>query len=102
VVPHVGAAWITHSPRGSTPLFTLLQVPLLPGRLQARHAPPHALSQQTPWTQKLLEHSVAMEQAAPAGLSPQLLMSPFIPQVFGGTHCALEVQALKQRLALQW
>ncbi|MEP6654344.1 MAG: hypothetical protein ABJA82_13360 [Myxococcales bacterium] len=68
---------------------------------QLWQAPPQLLLQQTPSTQKLLEHSAAAEHLAPSGLRPQLLMSPFMPQVLGATHCALDVQALKQRSALQ-
>lgn len=47
-------------------------------------------------------HSLADEQAAPFGLRPQLLMTPFMPQMLGAMHWALVVQAVKQRLALQW
>lgn len=59
-----------------------------------------ALLQQTPCTQKLLEHSDAAEHAAPSGLRPQLLTMPFMPQIAGARHCVLFVHAVKQRLAL--
>jgi hypothetical protein len=79
----------------------LLHVPAVPARLQARQAVLQALLQHTPCAQKSLEHSMAAEHGAPSGFKPQLLIIPFIPQMFGATHWALVVQAVKQRLALQ-
>jgi hypothetical protein len=62
----------------------------------------HALLQQTPWAQNMLAHSGPAEQAAPSGLRPQLLIIPFMPQMFGETHWALVVQDPKHFVALQW
>ncbi|MES1206402.1 MAG: hypothetical protein ABUS79_10735 [Pseudomonadota bacterium] len=81
--------------------MTLAHAPKEPARLQARQAAVQALLQQTPCEQKLLEHSEAAEQVAPLALRPQLLMAPFMPQIFGGTHWALVVHEVKHRLALQ-
>ena len=61
-----------------------------------------ALVQQNPWAQKPLAHCVALEQAAPIGASPQLLIIPFMPQMFGVMHSTLDaVQAVKQASTLQ-
>jgi hypothetical protein len=86
VVPQVACAWAAHRPRGSAPLLTLVQVPAVPARLQARQAVLQALLQQTPCEQKLLVHSAAAEHAAPNGLRPQLLTMPFMPQNAGAMH----------------
>jgi hypothetical protein len=102
VVPQVDCAWTAHSRCGSAPLLTLLQFPVVPARLQAWQAVLQALLQQTPCAQKLLAHSVAAEQTAPNAFNPQLLIIPFMPQMFGEMHCALVVHEPKHLLALQW
>lgn len=102
VVPQVAAAWTAHLPCGSTPPATLVQLPVVPERLQAWQALLQELLQQTPWAQNPLAHSVAAEQAPPFGFRPQLLITPFIPQMLGGMQLLLVVQALKHLVALQW
>ena len=102
LVPHVACAWTAHLPWGSVPLATLVQLPTVPGRLQAWQAFPHALLQQTPCAQNELPHSLFAEQAAPGGLGPHELMLPFIPQLFGEMQSPVLVQAEKHLVALQW
>ena len=89
-------------PWGSGPLATLVQVPMLLVRLQAWQGWLQALLQQTPWAQIEVEHSLPVEQEAPGGLSPQLLIMLFMPQMLGAMHSALVLQAEKHLLALQW
>ena len=102
VVPQVACAWTAHMPCGSAPLFTLVQMPFVAGKLQAWQAVLHALLQQTPCAQKLLRHSLPAEHVAPGGLRPQLLIIPFMPQTRGDTHWASVVHELKHLVALQW
>ena len=59
-----------------------LQTPIDDGRAQLRQAPPHASSQQTPSTQKVLTHSVPALQGCPLGFGPQLPLW----QTFGATQ----------------
>ena len=47
------------------PALTKVQVPTVPARLQASHAPPQAVLQQTPSTQLPEVHSLAAAQAVP-------------------------------------
>jgi hypothetical protein len=54
-------------------------LPIDEGRAQLRQAPPHALSQQTPSTQKLLTHSPAAAHGCPLGFGPQLPFSHTCP-----------------------
>lgn len=102
VVPQVVAAVTAHLPCGSTPPLILVQLPVVPARLQAWQALLQELLQQTPWAQNPLAHSVAAEQAPPLGFRPQLLIIPFMPQMLGVMQSALVVQALKHLVALQW
>jgi hypothetical protein len=88
-------------PRGSGPLATFVQLPTVPFRLHARHAPPQALLQQTPSAQKLLPHSFADEHVAPSGFKPHELMTPFMPQMFGVMHSALVLHEVKHLPTLQ-
>jgi len=101
VVPQPLCAVAMQMPCGSAPLCTSLQVPAEPGRLQAVQAPVQALSQHLPCAQWVLEHSLSLEQSAPRGFGPQELMFPFMPQLFGGMHCSLLVQAPKHLVELQ-
>ena len=65
VLPHGGAA--AHCPAGAAlPAGISVHVPALPARLQALHVPHDAALQQTPSVQKLLLHSRAAPQVAPA------------------------------------
>lgn len=102
MVPQVDAACTAQIPLGSGPLGTLVHVPAVPARSQAWHAPVQAPLQQIPCAQKLLRHWLPIEQGAPLGARPQLLMTPPIPQMFGGTHIASVVQAVKHLVPLQW
>jgi hypothetical protein len=99
VVPQLVAAVVAQRP--SAPELMLLQLPTVPARLQALQAAVQAALQQTPCAQKLLLHSLAAEHEAPFGFRPQLLIMPFMPQMFGVMHWALVVQAVKHLLALQ-
>jgi hypothetical protein len=72
--------------RGSAaPFGTGVQRPIDDGSAQLRQAPPHAPSQQTPSTQKLLMHSLAAAHGWPFGLAPQL---PFASQIWPSTQSA--------------
>src|SRR3569623_712931 len=102
VVPQVLCAVATQRPCETAPLYTSLHVPSDPARSHAVQAPVQALSQHLPWAQWALEHSVSPEQSAPRGLGPHELMLPFMPQLLGGMHCSLVVQAPKHLVALQW
>jgi hypothetical protein len=101
VVPQLVAAVVGHRPPGSAPEFTLVQLPTVPARLQALQAAVQAALQHTPCAQKVLLHSAPAEHEAPFGFKPQLLIIPFMPQMFGVMHWALVVQAVKHLLALQ-
>jgi hypothetical protein len=101
LVPQVDAACVAQIRCGSAPLLTKVQVPVLPARLQAWQKLLQELLQHTPSAQKLLRHSLAAEQDAPGGFRPQLLMTPFIPQVLGAMHIALLVHEPKHWVALQ-
>jgi len=79
------------------PFGTGAQVPTVPGRLQAKQPMLQSEAQQTPWAQKPLLHSSGIEHIAPLSFFPH----EFAVQVFGGRHCVLFVQALKQREPLQ-
>ena len=102
MVPQVVEAVAGQRPSGSPPEFTLLQLPTVPARLHDLQAPLQAALQQTPCAQKLLLHSFGAEQRAPSGFSPQLLIIPFMPQMFGVMHWAFVVHAVKHLFALQW
>jgi hypothetical protein len=103
VVPQVAIACAAHMPCGSGPLATLVHVPIDPFRLQAVQAAPQAVVQQTPWAQMLVAHSAPVEQEAPGGFNPQLLIMPFMPQKAGEMHSTLlAVHAVKHLVALQW
>jgi hypothetical protein len=54
----------------ASPLATLVQVPNDPGSAHDLHLSPHALSQQTPWAQKPVAHSIALAQGRPGGFLP--------------------------------
>jgi len=86
VVPQLLCAVAWHTPWGSAPLCTSLQVPSEPARLQAVQAPVQATLQHLPCAQWALEHSLSLEQSAPRGFGPHELMLPFWPQLFGGMH----------------
>ena len=99
VVPQVPAAVVWQRP--SAPELMFVQLPTLPAWLQALHAAVQAALQHTPCAQKLLVHSLAAEHEAPFGFKPQLLIMPFMPQMFGMMHWALVVHAVKHLFALQ-
>jgi hypothetical protein len=72
VVPQVLDCVTRHLPCGSGALSaTAVQSPAVALRLQAMHAPEHALLQHTPWAQKPDLHSGPRPQTAPMGLRPQ-------------------------------
>jgi hypothetical protein len=76
--------------RGSAaPFGTGVQRPIDDSSAQLRHAPPHATSQQTPSTQKLLRHSPAPAHGWPLGLRPQL---PLASQTLPSTQSPSPVQ----------
>jgi hypothetical protein len=50
--------------------------------------------QQTPWAHCPLVHWLLFEQGCPLGFVPQEPTTPFIPQVFGETHCESLLQAV--------
>jgi hypothetical protein len=84
--------------RGSAALAGVgLQAPIDEGRAQLRQAPPHASSQQTPSTQKVLRHSVPALQGCPLGLGPQL---PFW-QTFGATQSPSPLHLAMQAPSVQ-
>ena len=73
-----------------------LHMPIDEGRAQLRQAPPHASSQQTPSTQKVLTHSVPALQGCPLGFGPQL---PFW-QTFGAMQSVSPEQRAMQAPSL--
>jgi hypothetical protein len=79
VLPHGGAA--AHCPAGAgLPAATSVHVPTLPARLHAAHVPQDAALQQTPSVQKLLLHSWAPPQVAPAAFfATQLPAAALVP-----------------------
>jgi hypothetical protein len=80
LVPHEAAPLSWQTPRGSRlSAATVMQKPGEVGSAQYWHVPLQALSQQTPSTQKLLEHSLAAWQLAPIGLGPQVLAMHAVP-----------------------
>ena len=68
------------------------------GSAHVRQAPWQAPSQQTPSTQKPLEHSVAPAQAWPFGFLPQL---PFW-QTLGATQSVSAAQRFTQAALAHW
>ena len=69
-------------PRGSAePAAVLVQVPAEPGELQVRHPPTQEVMQQTPSTQKLESHSVAVPQVAPGFFLPAHTPTVIVPVV---------------------
>ena len=96
-VPHVDGSCTAQMPAGSfVPVATFTQLPSM-AATHDLHAPVQAWSQQTPCAQKLLLHSSGAEHIAPRSFLPQ----EFTAQLFGVRHCALVLQALKQRVPLQ-
>jgi hypothetical protein len=88
--PQLCWPWSTHTLRGSAaPAGTAVQRPIADGRAQVRQAPPHAPSQQTPSTQKLLLQSLAAAHGCPFGLRPQL---PFASHTWPSRHSRSLVQ----------
>ena len=88
-----------HIPCGSSrPWATFTQRPGDPESPQVLQAPWQALSQQKPSTQKSDRHSSGFVQLAPIGFLPQEPAT----QVFGGTHCASDVQVVAQALPEHW
>lgn len=79
------------------PSVTPVQMPFVAGRLQAKHAPLHAVLQQTPWAQKPDLQSAALLQSDPGSFCPQ---DPFT-QNFPATHWASFVHVVKHLLPLQ-
>jgi hypothetical protein len=63
--PHVDGSSATHSERGSVPGSAFLHVPRLLVAAQVWQLPLHAVSQQTPSTQKPLAQSPVTTQAVP-------------------------------------
>jgi hypothetical protein len=96
--PQLAAPWSVQIPAGSTvPVATMVQVPWLPLSAQLRQAPLQALSQQNPWAQNPLRHSLPSVQEAPRSLRPH----EFIRQVFGVRHWVSWAHVSKQRDPLQ-
>jgi hypothetical protein len=95
--PQLVAPSSAHLPAGSCdPVGTLVQVPSIPGSAHDWQAPSQALSQQTPWAQKLERHSVPVEHEAPGIFLPH----EFALQTFGARQFASAVQAPKHELPL--
>jgi hypothetical protein len=87
-----------HSPAGSAPPGgTWVQVPSLPGRLQATQLPPQGRSQQRPWAQTPLVQSASLLQRAPPSRLPQ---SPAV-QTRPAAHWASLPQTDAQRSSAQ-
>ncbi len=75
----------------ATPSATLPQTPTLPWRLQARHVPVQASSQQTPSLQKPLSQSLGAAHVAPKPFVPQVPLT----HVLGALHSVLPTQESK-------
>jgi hypothetical protein len=84
VVPQVVERVAVQMPCGSGALSaTVVQSPRVVVRLQAMHAPVHALSQHTPWAQKPVSHSFPALQGAGGDLRPQEELAQNLPVM----HC---------------
>ena len=69
-----------HMLRGSAvPAAIGVQRPIVAARLQLRHAPVHAWSQQTPSTQWLCWHSASAVHDWPSCFGPQVLLTQAMP-----------------------
>jgi hypothetical protein len=98
-VPQVVVGCAAQVPRGSAaPLAMKLQVPGSAPAEQGRQAPVQASVQQTPSTQKLLEHWAAFEQGWPGPFLPQL---PEASQVAPDAQSPFERQLAAQVLLAQ-
>jgi hypothetical protein len=94
LVPQVVGSAVAQLPDGSgVPVGTFEQTPRTT-EMHDLQAVLQAVSQQTPWAQKLLRHSEATEQVAPFSLRPH----EFASQLNGITHWLLFVHAVKQRV----
>jgi hypothetical protein len=81
LLPHDAVPWSTQVAIGSTlPAGTFVHAP--GERAHDWHLPSQAELQQTPWAQKVLAHSLLLEQAAPFTLRPHELLL----QLLGGLH----------------
>ena len=89
-MPQLLAAVALHIPCGSAALSTAEQVPTLPLRLQALHAPVQAALQHTPCAQKPELQSDLSVHSTPFGKRPHLLPR----QEFGSEHIESEVQVV--------
>jgi hypothetical protein len=97
-VPHVDALWARQAPEGSgAPVGTSAHWPIVATMAHERHAPAQAVAQHTPCAQKPEPHSMACEQNAPIGLTPQLPAA----HVFGAPQSPLVRHEVKQRAPLQ-
>ena len=68
------------TPRGSVlPAATVKQWPGEVARLQLRHAPVQAFSQQTPSTHCPVAHSLPPAQVNPSGFGPQVPATQAVP-----------------------
>jgi hypothetical protein len=98
-VPQVVFPWSWQVACGSAvPLGTLLQVPGAVVSAQDWQAPVQAVAQQTDCEQKLDEHSAAVTQACPSGLSPQ---EPLM-QTAGEAQSEFAVQEFLQMFVPHW
>jgi len=89
--PQVEAPLSAHCPSGSSPAGTSKQVPALPVIAHDRQVPVQAVRQQTPCSQKPLEHSFAAVHDAPLARLPQL--PPL--QTLGATQSASVAQVAR-------
>ena len=84
-----------HTPLGSMPVGTGVQVPTMRGSAHDSQPAVHARSQHTPSAQKLDAHSAPCTQVAPGPLRPH---EPFT-QLLPSAHWVPSVQALQQVVA---
>jgi hypothetical protein len=94
LVPQVDAAWTAHRARGSgLSAATGVHLPGVDASAQLRHAPAHALSQQTPSTQKPDRHSCPLPQTCPSRLGPHVPLTHAIPSSHSSSFLHAVVQA---------
>jgi hypothetical protein len=94
LVPQEAGVWAVQTPRGSAlPGAMGMHRPGALGSPQLRHAPVQALSQQTPSTQWLLAHSLAVLQTLPSLRGPQFLLTHATPGAQSASLPHVTVQA---------
>jgi hypothetical protein len=94
-VPHVAAVMSVQVSRGSAaPNAAMVHLPMAPASAQLRHAPVHAVLQQTPSTQCWFWQSVLAAHFCPSSFGPQLPVATMheFPSAQSASEVHLEMQ----------